>query len=140
MSSVILKICTSLFSWFSDMFKENRKRKEQQIAKRKVSSLKPQEVYTDFKSHPNQHKYRGYKVKWYCEFGKLETSLIYTQIHLKCNEVNVLSKISLNEYPELKNAKEGKKYVITGIIDRTEKSGIYLSTLIKLEKDTFFVI
>ena len=124
-----------LISWIG-----SQKKKEQKIAQRKVSSLTAKKAYDDFKSYPNKHKYREYKIKWHCLFTKLESSLTFTQIHLRCNGVNILSKVSLNDYPELKNAKEGKKYVITGIIDKTEKSGIYLSTLIELEEDTFFVL
>ena len=123
-----------LISWVG-----NGKKKERQIRKRKVSSLTAQKAYNDFKSYPNKHKYRNYKVKWYCEFVKLENSFTYTQIHLKSSGVNIRSKVSLSDYPELINEKKGEKYIITGIIEKTENNGIYLGKLMELEEDTFFV-
>lgn len=78
-------------------------------------------------------------MKWYCEFVKLENFLTYTQIHLKSSGVNIHSKVSLSDYPELINEKKGEKYIITGIIEKTENNGIYLGKLMELEEDTFFV-
>ncbi|SFG03810.1 hypothetical protein SAMN04488033_12241 [Salegentibacter agarivorans] len=124
-----------LISWIG-----SRKKKEQKIANRKVSSISAPKVYNDFQLYPNKHKYRDYKVKWHCDFMKLDSSLVFNQVHLNSSGVNIHSKVSLDNYPELKNEKEGKKYIITGIIEKTEKDGIYLSKLIELKEDTFFII
>lgn len=135
----MLKTLELLISWIVDSFKDSRKKKERRIRKRKVSSLSAQKIFNDFKNQPKKHKYKGYKVYWHCEFVKLETSSIINQIYLKCDGINIRTKVSLNDYPELRNENKGEKYNITGIIEKIEKDGIYLNKLIKLEKDTFFV-
>src|SRR5699024_5939096 len=120
--------------------KAQRKDKEQEIKNRKVNSISIVDVRDDYKQNGNKAKYRGYKIRWHVEFFKLESSLIYSQMYLKSNKIIVYTKVTVENYPELKNEKKGEKYIITGIVDKMEKDTVYLEKLIELKKETFFVI
>ncbi len=120
--------------------KEHKKKGEQKIRDREVNLISPQNVCEECKRTGNKVKYRGYKIRWYVAFFKLESSLIYSQLFLKNDKTIIRTRISLEKYPGLKNEEYGEKYIVEGIIDKVEKNTVYLEQLIELKRDSFFVI
>lgn len=86
--------------------------------------------------------YKGVKVKWHVSFYAIaetyQMGRVVKVMSLYERLLYVNFKTDLKKFPIIKSAKEGDKYIVTGLVDKVKGEKVYLK-LIDIEKNKFFV-
>ncbi|MBW8241477.1 hypothetical protein K1F50_01605 [Muricauda oceani] len=131
---------------FAHYLQDRKEKKLKEMPVEDVSFDKILEEYnnvTPLQKKKFKSSYKGVKVKWHVSFyaiaetyqmGRVVKVMSFYERFLFVN-----FKTDLKKFPIIKSAKEGDKYIVTGLVDKVKGEKVYLK-LIEIEKNKFFVI